>query len=342
MALPDPVKLSICIATFNRAAFIGETLDSVVRECPIGVEIVILDGGSTDDTALVVGRFKSRFERLTYIRQDTNQGVDRDFNSAVEQASGEYCWLMTDDDLLKPNAIAIVLAAIGHEYSLVIVNAEVRDAGMSNLLQARRLAARSDCVYGPAEMDRLFKDAGDYLTFIGCVVIKRSIWLAREKNSYYGSLFIHIGVIFQEPLPAKALVIAQPLISIRYGNAMWRPKEFEIWMFKWPALVWSLPALSDAAKLSVCRAEPWRNARTLMLYRAKGTYSWIEYCRWIRPRLRFFFARWPAAFVAVLPGALANSLGLFYYRLKGAQRTMGMLDMRNSRFYPKNLRRRES
>jgi abequosyltransferase len=338
MPHPDDMKLSICIATFNRAAFIGETLDSILAQRPSQVEIVILDGGSTDDTERVVSGYVQRFERLRYIKQSSNQGVDRDFNSAIENARGEYCWLMSDDDLLEPDALATVLEGVQRGYGLIIVNAEVRDARMLNVLQHRRLAVLSDRTYEPDEMDRLFADAGDYLTFIACVIIKRSIWLERNKEPYYGSLFIHVGVIFQETLPMKALLIASPLISIRYGNAMWRPKEFEIWMFKWPNLVWSLPTLSDKTKGRVCKKEPWRSLKTLALYRAKGTYSLVEYRRWIRPRQASVTAGLPAALVAVLPGALANALGLLYYLVGGRQHGMGMLDMKKSRFYRGNRR----
>jgi abequosyltransferase len=332
------IKLSICIATFNRAAFIGETLDSILAQRPDQVEIVVLDGGSTDNTAQVVGAYVQRFERLRYIRQDTNQGVDRDFNSVIEQAAGEYCWLMSDDDFLKPGALATVLDGIARGYGLIIVNAEVKDARMSTVLQSRRLAVQADRTYEPGEMDRMFAETGDYLTFIACVVIKRSIWLERNKEPFYGSLFVHVGVIFQEQLPLRTLVVAAPMISIRYGNAMWRPKEFEIWMFKWPALVWCLPTVSDATKARVCKRQPWRSLKALLLYRAKGTYSLAEYRRWIRPELRSAWQGAHAVLVAALPGTLANALGVLYYRLARGERGMGMLDMKKSRFYLRNLR----
>jgi glycosyltransferase involved in cell wall biosynthesis len=337
-AQPPDIKMSICIATFNRASFIGETLDSILSQGSSAVEIVILDGGSTDDTQQVVAAYTQRFERVRYIRQDTNQGVDRDFNSVVEHARGEYCWLMSDDDFLKPGAVPLVLAELERGYGLIVVNAEVKDSQMAAVLQASRLDIRSDRTYEADEMDRLFAEAGDYLTFIACVVIKRSIWLERAKEPFYGSLFIHVGVIFQAALPLRALVIAAPLISIRYGNAMWRPKEFEIWMFKWPTLVWSLPTLSDATKASVCRREPWKSVKVLLLYRAKGTYSLTEYAHWVRPRLRSLGAKLLPAAVALLPGTLANGLALLYYRLAGRQSGMGMLDMKKSRFYLGNRR----
>lgn len=329
------LALSICIATFNRAAFIADTLNSILCQCSSEVELVVLDGGSTDDTERIMKSYLQRSERLRYIRQDTNAGVDRDFNSVVEHARGRYCWLMSDDDLLTPGAVGTVVAALRSEPSLIIVNAEVRSADMQQVLRRRQLSFTGDRSYAPGEMDRLFVETGDYLTFIACVVIKREIWLERQKEPYFGSLFIHVGVIFQERLPAEVRVLAQPLIQIRYGNAMWRPKEFEIWMFKWPSLIWSLAGLSERAKKEGCVREPWRKLSRLFLYRAKGTYSKNEYRHWIRPQLRSAIQRFPALLIAVLPGVLANAAMMCYYRLR-ADHGMGILDMRNSRFHARH------
>ena len=53
-------RLSICIATLNRGAFIGETLDTIVPQLRDDVELVIVDGASKDNTGEVVGRYVAR------------------------------------------------------------------------------------------------------------------------------------------------------------------------------------------------------------------------------------------------------------------------------------------
>nr|WP_298725153.1 glycosyltransferase family 2 protein [uncultured Steroidobacter sp.] len=334
-AEPAPI-LSICIATLNRAAYIGETLSSIAAQFCDGVEVVILDGASTDNTEQVVRSFEGSIPRLHYHRQAKNSGVDADFDRAVELASGKYCWLMSDDDLLRADAIQSVLRKLRDEPSLVVVNAEVRSNDFSRLFEERRLPMTSDRQYGPGEMDQLFADAGSYLTFIACVVIRRDLWLARERARYYGSLFIHVGVIFQAPLPATAVIISEPLISIRYGNAMWRPKEFEIWMFKWPSLVWSLPAVSATAKRVVTDDRPWHSAKLLLFYRAKGTYSLTEYRVWLAARLAPR-KKVMAAAIALFPGVLANAMGLFYCSFVHRGTGMALLELRNSRYHIRNL-----
>ena len=250
------VKLSVCIATLNRAAFIGTTLDSILAQLTDDCEVVVLDGASTDDTERVMSEYQARFARLRYIRQVTNNGFDQDYDRVVELARGKYCWLMTDDDLFKPGAVAAVLAALDRSPSLVVVTTEIRDLSLSRVLQHRWPDFASDRVYGPSEMDRLFVEVGGAL-YCNAFIVDREMWLARERQRYYGSLHIYMGVIFQQPLPADTVVIAEPLISHRLGNAHTFSAVFDevVWV-KWPTVVESL-ALSKSAKSKVYSAQPW-------------------------------------------------------------------------------------
>lgn len=336
---PAPVlipTLSICIATFNRANMIGETLDSLLRDIPAGVEIVILDGGSSDATEQVITGYCARFPLIRYLRQATNLGVDRDFDTAVQLARGEYCWLMSDDDLVKPGAIARVLRETLRGYDLIIVNAEARNTDFSEVLIPRLLRFDTDRRYGPEESDRLLSDTGSYLSFIGGVVMRRACWNQRAREPYYGSLFIHVGVIFQAPL-ASVLAIAEPLVVIRYGNAMWTGRGFEIWMFKWPSLVWSFQGISDAAKRQVSPREPWRRPTALLLFRAKGAYSLAEFRRWLNGAAAPAPVRARAALVALIPGVMAHALVTAYLKLRHPAPAVALFELRHSRFHPFHL-----
>jgi abequosyltransferase len=306
--------ISFCIATFNRATYIAETLDCLIAELSDDIEIVVLDGGSKDETESIMRRYAAAFPGIRYVRQATNFGVDRDYDGAVQAARGRYCWLMTDDDLLKPGAVAAIRATLLAEPSLVVVNAEVRDALLERVYEPSRLKITDDRKFSPCELGELLAVAGELLTFIGSVVIRRDVWLARQREPYYGTLFIHVGVIFQAALPGFAHVVATPWIAIRYGNAMWRPREFEIWMFKWPSLVWSFATLSDSSKSAVTPRDPWKDPFRLMFYRAKGTYWLADYERLLRPRMRRGIARFVAWCVSVLPGGLLNAMTLAYFR----------------------------
>src|SRR5262249_51186117 len=116
------------------------------------------------------------------------------------------------------------------------------------------------------------------LIYIGSIVIRRSIWVARNRSEYYGTLLVHMGVIFQQTLPGDTLVIAQPLISYRDGNprTFWS-KMFEIFWIILPRMIYSF-AISEQIKIKYST----RSIRLGPLFysRAMGWYSLSDYRRW--------------------------------------------------------------
>jgi abequosyltransferase len=304
------VRLSICISTFKRGPFIGETLDSILPQIREGVELLVVDGASPDNTQEVMAEYVKRHPRIRYFRERENSGVDGDYDKAVSYALGKHCWLMTDDDLLNEGAVATVLKVLEEDPDLVVVNSELKTVDMSVVLSGNMLDLAGQEIYEPREAERAFVDVATYMSFIGGVVIKRSVWLDRDRATYYGSLFIHVGVVFQWPV-GLVRVIRRPLISIRYGNAMWTPRGFEIWMFKWPGLIWSLANYSPEAKAKICSQEPWMVKKKVLLYRALGGYGREEFRRFIAPKV-YGFTRLSYATIAILPPALMNSLASIY------------------------------
>jgi abequosyltransferase len=334
------IILSICIATLNRGAFIGETLNSIIAQATEAVEIIIVDGASTDNTEEIVKFYQKKFPQLRYERLSVKGGVDQDYCRAVELAQGKYCWLFTDDDILKPGAIQAVMAAMQDDYGLILVNAEVRDVKLSRILEDRVFDFRNNMTYPTVDFERFFVDAADYLSFIGCVVIKRSLWNEREKEQYFGTVFVHVGVIFQQPFNDDIIVLVEPLISIRYGNALWTSKSFEISFFKWPDLIWSFPLFHETAKCQVCKREPWRNYKALLNYRARGVFSLKEYCKLVEPNLRSNMKRLIIRMIAQFPGSLLNSGLIIYFSILDnfySKSRIRLDDLKNSRFYYKNF-----
>jgi glycosyltransferase involved in cell wall biosynthesis len=329
-------KLSICIATLNRATYLATTLESIVSQARDGLEIVIVDGASTDATPQVVEAFQRGYEHIRYLRLPAKGGVDQDYCRAVGLAKGEYCWLFTDDDILNPGAIDAVWQELHNNYELIIVNAEVRDATLTKVLEPRCLQVEGNREYQPADFERLFSDTATFMSFIGCVVIKRSLWLSRDAASYFGTVFVHVGVLFQAPLPGRALLIGHPYISIRYGNALWAPKSFEISLFKWPDLIWSFPHFSESAKHKVCAREPWRSVTALLIYRARGAFSLTEYRRFLKNRLASPADRLYAKIVAIIPACALNALLIGYLTLLARRRStpeIRLADLRSSSTY---------
>ena len=328
----EPPKLSICIATYNRAKYIGETLESIIPQLTGDVEIVIVDGASTDNTQAVVQAYQ---EKCPYIRLFTlpeKGGVDQDYCRAVEYAQGEYCWLFPDDDLLMSGAVAVVLDHIKHGYSLVVMNARAMNPDFSQVLNHRMLAIDFDEVIEPADLENLFIRAVSFMSFIGGVVIRRSLWIERDAEAYWGTEFVHIGVIFQAPLPGPAMLVAKPHITIRYGNAQWTSRAFNIWMMKWPRLLWSFQ-ISDRAKQLVMPREPWRNLKEILYYRAIGAFGFKDFAALSRQNVSPWWWKLGAVSIAILPGIVVNTVcRLLFSLVRKNSKQMVSYDLAHSKY----------
>jgi glycosyltransferase involved in cell wall biosynthesis len=304
-------KLCVCIPTMNRAQFIGQTLDSIVPELGTDVEVVIVDGSPDDATEEVVSKYQEQYAAIRYFRRTnesgrpSNAGFDRDCSWSVELARAEYCWLMTDDDLLKPGALRQVVARLDERHDLIVVACEVRDENLQETLLKVRPVLAGDVVFQPSQWERFFSAAITHLTFVGAVVIRRSVWVSRNPAPYFGSGFVHVGMIFSSPIQQSVLMLAQPLVMIRYGNAQWSDRAFRIFMHDWPQLIWSFPGITDAAKQAVTPREPWRVWRVLMLQRAYGRYSMEQYQRYVHEHL--------SVVARIVPRIIAFTPRLFLY-----------------------------
>lgn len=101
------VLVSVIIPTFDRRAFVRQAVASVCAQGDLGLEIIVVDDGSTDDTAAVLEReFGSRIRVLG----TENQGVAAARNRGVAASRGELIAFLDSDDLWLPGKLAIQTA----------------------------------------------------------------------------------------------------------------------------------------------------------------------------------------------------------------------------------------
>ena len=103
-------RISVIIPTYNRADFIGETIQSVLGQTYADFELIVLDDASTDDTAQVVARFDD--ERLIYIYQENNVGETAARNAGLTHARGELVSFLDSDDCMLPHNLETLVALL--------------------------------------------------------------------------------------------------------------------------------------------------------------------------------------------------------------------------------------
>ena len=232
---PGQPLLSLMIPTYSRAPFLAELLEALLPQFvglpdAAAAELVIFDNASPDNTADVVQQFQARGLPCRYVRQPENIGADGNFLSCLRSARGQYCWVMGDDDLPLPGAIAGLLSLL----------AQGEAAGGYDVVYLSSIAFSGELRLGEVPIhDKLGRYAevvtnGRYflekvnalLGLISVVLINRNLLFSIEHppiDELHDSNLIQMGWIF--PLVQRnmrALYCWERLIGYRsYNSGGW-------------------------------------------------------------------------------------------------------------------------
>ncbi|QNH79907.1 glycosyltransferase family 2 protein [Pseudomonas protegens] len=97
------VLISVVVPTYNYAHLLPRALDSVLGQWAADLELIVVDDGSTDNTAAVLADYAARFAQLQ-VNVQTNAGAAAARNFGIRRASGRYVLLLDADDELVDGA----------------------------------------------------------------------------------------------------------------------------------------------------------------------------------------------------------------------------------------------
>ena len=93
-------KISVVVPSFNQGCFIEETILSIIKQNYPKVELIIIDGGSTDNTVQIIKRYSSY---IKYFVSENDNGQSHALNKGFALASGELCSYLNSDDIYLDN-----------------------------------------------------------------------------------------------------------------------------------------------------------------------------------------------------------------------------------------------
>jgi glycosyltransferase involved in cell wall biosynthesis len=98
-------RISVVVPAYNNGRTLRETLRSVLDQDVDGLELIVGDHASSDDTWEVMGEFRDD-PRVTLLRTEAGGGAGRNWNRVTDAATGAYIKLVCGDDVLRPGVLA--------------------------------------------------------------------------------------------------------------------------------------------------------------------------------------------------------------------------------------------
>jgi glycosyltransferase involved in cell wall biosynthesis len=115
-------KISVIIPAYNQADYLGESIQSVLHQDYKDFEIVVVDDGSTDNTAQVVREFSD--PRVGYVYQE-NRGLAGARNTGIRNSCGQYLSFLDSDDLFLPENLSLLVTELENNPDVGFVSGQV-------------------------------------------------------------------------------------------------------------------------------------------------------------------------------------------------------------------------
>ena len=97
--------VSIIIPVYNTGKYLGECLDSVLKQTYSDIEVICVDDASTDNALLILEKYAAQDNRLQIIRKKVNEGPSSARNTGFSMAKGKYLYFLDSDDYIELNAV---------------------------------------------------------------------------------------------------------------------------------------------------------------------------------------------------------------------------------------------
>jgi glycosyltransferase involved in cell wall biosynthesis len=125
-------KVSVVLPVYNVAAYIKDTIESLLQQTFQDFELLVLDDCSTDNTVTEIEKFTD--PRLRLIRNERNLGRAGTDNAALQYVRGEYIAKMDGDDICYPERLAKQVAYLDAHPEVNIVGSFMQNFGASTYL----------------------------------------------------------------------------------------------------------------------------------------------------------------------------------------------------------------
>jgi glycosyltransferase involved in cell wall biosynthesis len=173
------VKISVAIATYNRAAMVRETIAAALGQSCAPDEIVVADDASTDGTGEVLDRWSRRDGRVRVVRQSANSGGVANWNAAMAAATGDFIAWCSDDDRFMRGHLKASLDYLEAHPKIGMVHSsfiDVWESPQGTVEEARLLRCGQPLVTDRRNLFHYMTRYYDWPFHPSTLVMRREVW----------------------------------------------------------------------------------------------------------------------------------------------------------------------
>ena len=306
--------ISIVIPSNNRTELLDQAILSIISELGwnSNCELCISDNSEGDETANLVNTKYKGSSQIVYRRSLDAPSLDENVNMAVSMARGEYVWIFGDDDLIVEGFLAELITYLDKTSpDITVLNScSFQEQGQ---VEISRRSLNSLTVYDSHDNDSFMIDHGGYLTYVGCIVIRKRLWVKHFCLEKVGTFFAHLDVVCRAKIGHTAHYLPCPAIKMRLHMQTWTAKHFEIWNIYFPEVIWSLNNYSSCAKKSVIQRYPLKSVKRILASRAYGRFDFNIFKTILLPsKSSFWMVKIISFFIATIPSDFFRWLYIAY------------------------------
>lgn len=189
------MEITILTATYNRGYLLGKVYNSLVKQKDKDFEWLIIDDGSTDDTAKIVASFPQNKFMINYIRKD-NGGKHTALNYSHRYVKGKYVMVLDSDDLLADDAISIIKSYILQYDSDDKIGGFSFERGTFEGESYAGKSVKCDFVSNAIDYRINLNVKGDQAEVFKTEVFKKYIFPVFKNEKYVGEDYLHINMAY--------------------------------------------------------------------------------------------------------------------------------------------------
>lgn len=285
------MNISVVVPVYNTEEYLAECLESLVKQKFAGLEIIVVDNGSTDDSLLIAKEFKRNYPDIIRILKCKKPGASAARNLGAKEATGNYLWFVDSDDWVAKDSL-----------SKLFKRAKETGADAVVMTVIKKFEDGKETILGAVEPEKDTNWRDRYVMYgFGPFqnLYRRKFWL--EKMGGFDEGMIHEDMA----LLSAAVLHTEKIVSVPEGLYFYRQREGSVlhqpkWNKKaldiFPAMELIYQRFEKSGKLEkYIEAIEYFFIWNLLLDAAREFGKWREGkvgFRQIRKTMRKFFPNW--------------------------------------------------